>query len=196
LVHRPPSAGQATQFGASQTHLLLLHLLPSEHCGPLPHMQAPPSQALERVLEHWLPPPQWHRPALQLSARPALHTVQVPPSLPHALTVLPPQLLPEQQPLEQVLALHTQLPPEHCWPATHAAPAPQAQPPSAPHALARAALHIWQLPPSMPQSDSEGASHMWLVSQHPLAQLVLSQTQPPPVQCWPAMHAAPPLHWH
>jgi hypothetical protein len=29
-----------------------------------------------------------------------------------------------------------------------------------------------------------------------LAQLVLSQTQPEPVQCWPATHIAPPLHWH
>jgi hypothetical protein len=113
LVHRPPSEGQKQLLG-SQTHWVPLHLSPSLHWLPPPHLQSPPTQALERVLEHWLLPPQWHLPALQLSARPALHTVQVPPSLPHAPTVVPPQLLPEQQPPEHELALQTQLPPEHC----------------------------------------------------------------------------------
>lgn len=31
--------------------------------------------------------------------------------------------------------------------------------------------------------------------QHPVPQLVPSQTQPVPVQCWPTAQIAPPLHW-
>ncbi len=121
-----------------------------------------------------------------------LQAVQVPPSLPQAARVVPPQVFPWQQPFEHEVALQTQLPEEQVWPETHWAPVPQPQVPFDSQALARLVLQATQAPPSIPQAETEGVVQV-VPEQQPVGQPVLSQTQPLPVQCCPVAQAAPPL---
>jgi hypothetical protein len=105
------------------------------------------------------------------------------------------QLLEMQQPLGQVVPLHTQAPP------TQSAPAPQS--PELPHrqrplvqAFEVAALHATQAAPPLPQVAKVEVVH-WPPAQHPLGQEVPSQTQAPPRQCCPAAQGGPlpQAHW-
>jgi len=72
---------------------------PLTHCWPL--AQGPPVA------------PHTHVPFTQLSARDVLHAMQLPPFVPQAETVGTVQVLPEQQPFGQLVALQTQRPPLH-----------------------------------------------------------------------------------
>lgn len=88
--------------------------------------------------------------------------------------------------------------PTHCWPATHALPAPQRQVPwVAPHWLAKPELHGQHVCPAVPHSDGKLVERQVLPWQHPMGQLVASHTHAPPTQRWPAPHAAltPQRHW-
>ncbi len=145
-------------------------------------MQTPPVQLSDRWLEHWLLEPHLQPPLVQLSARLIEQVVQVPPSLPHALSRPPVQVLPWQQPPEQDEPVHTQLPLEQTWPVAHWALVPQAQVPVAEQLSARVPLHVTQAPPSKPQFETVGVLQV-VPEQHPVGHPVLSQTQLPPSQC-------------
>ncbi len=118
--------------------------------------------------------PHWHFPVLaQLSARVGSQVTQAAPPRPQLPVDGAAQVVPEQQPPGQFVVLQLlQTPPAQIRPAQswHAAP-------PAPHALL--AVPVRHVVPE----------------QQPLAQDVLSQTQAPLTQRWPAPHGAPVPHW-
>lgn len=123
-------------------------------------MQEPPKQRCP--LPH-RPPPDPHRqtPPSQRSAFEP-QAVHAPPPLPHWDVDGETQVLPEQQPDGQDVALHTQTPPWQRWPAPHAAPPPhrhwpplqvsatvlsQATHAAPPEPQAATEVPVWQAPP-------------------------------------------------
>jgi hypothetical protein len=108
---------------------------------------------------------------VQPSALVALHEVQVAPAEPHALAEGTVQVPFAQQPLAQVVTSQpVHLPPVQWEPAVEE--------------------QFWQVTPPRPQERS--ISLVWQVpetSQQPLGQLVASQRQLPPWQCWPVAQA-------
>ena len=101
------------------------------------------------------------------------------------------QVFPLQQPLGHEVALHTQLPPTHCWPAAHAAPPPQAQAPTALQLSAVVGSQAVQRLPAAPQAVSDGVMQPPRRPQQPRGQEVWSHTQAPPTQCVPVPQAGP-----
>ena len=72
---------------------------PTPHCGPLPHLHCPDTHCV---------------------APEGLQALQAVPPDPQAVRVLPgAQLVPEQHPPGQLVALHTHTPLTQAWPATH-----------------------------------------------------------------------------
>lgn len=134
---------------------------PGEHWGLGPHLHCPPTHAL---------------------APPTVQAVHPAPLAPHAPSAVPGmQRFPWQQPVEQLVVLHTQLPPTHCWPALQAGLPPQRQVP--PEQLsATAELQGAHAAPFCPHWVA-----LWPVVMHsppalqqPLGQLVASQRQAVP----------------
>jgi hypothetical protein len=146
------------------------------------HTQAPPEQRCPTA--HVAPLPQAQAPAVQRSdfESQAAHIAPAEPQLEAVWLPLAMQVLPEQQPPGQEVALHTQLPPEQVCPAPQAAPVPHLQAPLVqvlvlPEQGAQAA-------PPVPQLAA-----LWLAPvmhtpalQQPVGQLVASQTQAAPEQ--------------
>lgn len=144
------------------------------------------------------PAPQPHTPFEQLLPEGA-QLPQAAPPVPHTLPFCPKygmQTLPLQQPLGQLVASHTQLPPEQRCPAAQALPPPQVQLPLV-HASAVVASQVVQLPPpGVPHAPREKLVTQLDPLQQPLAQLDESHTHIPPAQCWPAAHGTPVPHLH
>jgi hypothetical protein len=118
----------------------------------------------------------------------------VPPVGPHAEIVGGiVHVVPEQQPTEQDVELQTHLPPEHCWPAAHAAPMPHAHAPEDEQLSAFVVSHEAHAAPPVPQLGNASALHT-APEQQPVAQDVELQTQAPAEHTWPAPHAADAPH--
>jgi hypothetical protein len=128
------------------------------------HTQAPPTQRWPA--EHAAPEPHAQAPFAQRSAV-ALQAVQVLPAVPHdAVVTGVTHALPLQQPLGQLVALQTQAPPTHCWPAPQAAFAPQRQVP-APQPSALGAVQEAQAAPPTPQVAATDCLHTPPLQQPP-----------------------------
>lgn len=137
--------------------------------------------------------PQAHAPDVQRSDL-ASHAAQLMPAAPHAVVDWVPvstQVLPEQQPVEQLAAVHVQVPLVQTCPAAHAAPAPHRHAP--PVQAFVFPVHAAHAAPPVPQAAAVCAVPMMHAPalQQPVGQLVASHTQAPPTQRCPAPHAAP-----
>lgn len=166
------------QLVPSHTHAPFEHRWPAAHC------------AFE---------PQRHWPPVHESARPVTQAVHVPPLVPHAARSITLHWFPWQQPDAQLVASQTQAPETQRWPAPHAAFAPQRHAPPA-QVSAFEVSHAVHVPPPVPQAVRSISLH-WFPWQQPDGQLVESHVHVPPMQRWPAPHAAlapqrhePPTH--
>ncbi len=154
---------------------------------PVPHEPVPdfwqlPSLAQhplghEAALQTHLPPmhcwpephgsdelPHSHAPLAQLSATKVLHAVHASPEMPQALVERALHVGPEQQP------------PVHVCEQPVQAPTEQLSPPG----------QLWHWLPPLPQAPSVLPGWQTLPAQHPVGQVVPSQTQPPLRQRWPS----------
>jgi len=170
----PPSGAQAdadsdvqvvpvqhpVQDVESQAHALLEQCCPDEQSGPPPHVQTPlvqPSAFASQVV----------------------HCAPLAPQFIVEVDVM--HVVPEQHPLGQDVALHTQAPPTHAsWPQS-APVVPQTQTPEVEHvsALVPHALHE---PPDVPHAEVDCGMHIE-PEQHPLAHVIASHPQTPTMQC-------------
>jgi hypothetical protein len=124
VLHAPPPVPQADVDCGS--HTLPLQQ-PVGHDVAL-HTQLPPTQACP--MAHCWPEPQLQLPPAQESARPDAQPMHVAPLPPHWVVVGIVHVVPAQHPLGHEVALHTQAPLTHSWPAPHGAPVPQAHAPA------------------------------------------------------------------
>jgi len=159
---------QPVHDSASQIQLPPEQRWPAPHGCPLPHRQAPVGE--------------------QVSALARSHATQVAPSAPHVDNVRALQVDPVQQPFAQEVASQRHRPPAQCWPAPQAAALPQRQDPDV-QLSALVALQTRQVAPPVPQLAVDGALQVVPVQQ-PSGHEVVSQTQAPTAQRWPAPQAA------
>ena len=135
---------------------------------PFVHTHAPPVQT--RPTPHSGPEPHWHAPFAQLSARVESQGVQPLPSMPQLDSDGAVHVPPEQHPVEQEVASHTQLPAaEHSCPVAQAGSDPQLQVPDAEQLSALVVSHAEHASPVVPQVATEGVSHI-APTQHPPGQ--------------------------
>ena len=117
-------------------------------------MQRPPTQRCPPA--HALFTPQEQTPAaLQLSALVGSQARQAPPLVPQVASAVVLQVVPEQQPLAQEVASHTQAPAWQRWPVWQAAPLPQRQAPSGEQVSALAGSQLTHAAAAVPQAGSE-----------------------------------------
>jgi len=148
--------------------------LPPEHAWPLPHAAAPPQVQL---------------PVAEQPSPVVPQLVHEPPFAPHAIAegvvhVVPPW----QQPVGHEAMSHTQWPPKHTWPLTHAVAPPHVQAPLAeqPSAAEPQFVHV---APAVPQAAAVGGVVHVLPEQQPIGQLVeLQPLHAPLLQVWPLGH--------
>ena len=133
--------------------------------------------------------------AEQRSALLAAHVVQTLPPTPQLATAGVRQLFPAQHPVRQDSESQIQTPAAQRWPTTHAAVAPQAQPPAALQLSAREGSQVKHAAPAAPQRASDGETQL-TPSQHPVGHEVALHTHFPATHRWPALHrgAAPQTH--
>ena len=129
---------------------------------------------------------------------PTAHIWQARPPPPQAASALPGrQVVPEQQPVLQLVPSHTQAPFWQRWPLAQGAPAPQTQVPAAeqpsaasasqtlhaapgaPHAAAARGLHVppAQQPPAQVVTLHVTTASRWQVSEQPSPENVLPSSQ-------------------
>lgn len=167
-----PEQQPVEQLEGVQTQVPFAQTCPAPHAAPAPHRHAPPVQAfVVPVQAEQAAPPVPH--AAAVCAVPTMHA----PAL--------------QQPVGQLAALHTQAPPTQRNPAPHAAPVPQRQAPEVQRSPASPQLE--HAAPAAPQAVAL-VGVQTLPTQHPLGQLVASQTHAPPTHRCPEPHAAPAPH--
>ncbi len=136
---------------ASHTQLPATQCWPSAHAGPVPHWQAPSTEHESAVT----PSHESHdAPAVPQAARLRLRHCPIA----------------SQQPSGQDAAVHWQVPPTHCWPAEHCAPAPQLHAPAAEQPSARKGSHATHACAFCPHVASERVLHV-LPVQHPFVQV-------------------------
>jgi hypothetical protein len=104
--------------------------------------------------------------------------------------------VPSQHPSGQLFEVHWQLPATHCWPEPQTAPAPHAQPPSAPHRSDTLEAQVVHWPPPAPQRGKVEVSQL-LPLQQPVEQLSALHTHSAASHRWPCAHtpASPQAHW-
>jgi hypothetical protein len=133
-----------------------------------------------------------------------VQAMQAAPPVPHTEFVVPAWHMPlaSQQPLGQLVLLHTHWPLLQVWPEGQTCPhAPQLLtsllrslqlPPQQPGVVPGQVVHV---PPLMPQVLADCAWQVPPASQQPLGQLVLLQPHWPLLQVWPGEHwvHVPPL---
>lgn len=170
----PPVVQQPGQDVASQTHAPPTHRFPAAQGPPVvPQTQLPVAEQVSEL---------------------AGHAAQLAPAAPHAELLRAVQTLPAQQPVGQLVALHTHAVPLQTWPTPHAGPVPQTHEPVASHPVAFVASHTEHADPALPQAASALGWHACTTSQHPLEQLPALQAPPvhtPPMQVCAAPHAGP-----
>jgi hypothetical protein len=195
---------------------------PALHTGPPPQLHAPPAeQESARAVSqptHTAPPlPQAatdgvlqvlpeQQPLGQLVALhplhtppvhtcPAGHTPHAAPPAPHDAAVVPATHAPlAQHPLGHDVPSHTQVLATQRWPAAQATPLPHRQVPVA-EQLSDRMSHATQVDPASPQLPGARARQVAPLQQ-PLGHDIESHTHAPPLQRWPATHAAPTPHAH
>jgi hypothetical protein len=149
------------------------------------HPQLPAVQVMP--VPQGAPAPHRQPPAVQLSAL-VPQVVQAAPPAPQLAVEVPVlQVLPLQQPL-QVTPSQTQLPETQCRFEVQALFEPQRHAPADEQLSAVVLLQPVQLAPLVPQLPRVGGLTQLLLLQHPLGQLVASQTQLPDTQCRPVVH--------
>ena len=175
-LHWPVASQQPVgQLVASQTQAPPEQRWPTAHAGPVPQAHAPLVQRSDFVSQ-------------------AAHASPAEPQLVVVWLPLAMQVLPEQQPLGQEVALHTQLPPEQVCPVPQAAPVPHRQAP-----LVQVLVlpeHGTQAAPPVPQEAALCPAPLTQTPalQQPEGQLVASHTQAPPEQRCPVAQALPGPH--
>lgn len=158
---------------ASHTHVLLEHRCPTAQVAPVPHRQVP------------LP---------QLFARVESQVLQAAPPWPQALTSgAATQVVPEQQPVGQVVESHTQLPLTQCKLEPQPAWVPQRQLPVL-QLSAFVVSQVVQLAPLTPHCEVVGGVTQLVPAQQPVEQDEESQTHALFEHRWPTLHAAPVPH--
>ncbi len=136
--------------------------------------------------------PHLHAPPVQLFDALGLHATQAAPAVPQVAAVLALQTSPTQQPLAHEVASQTHWLLRQRVPGPHAGPEPQVQVPLV-QLSAVVAVQAWQAAPGWAQLDSDWAVQT-LPAQQPLAHEEALHTHVPPLQIWPAAHAAPLPH--
>ena len=135
------------------------------------------------------PPPQRQPPGPQLSARRGSQAAQVPPLVPHWLTVPGERHeVPLQQPRPQDVESQTQVLLKQRCPVAHAALAPQRHEPL-PQLLAVVASQVVHCAPPAPHWETVSAVTQLVPAQQPPPQVVASHTQTLFAQCRPAPQA-------
>ena len=178
LVQAAPLRPQASTVGGAVPTLPVQHPVGQEVAS---HTQLPP-------LQRWPAPqaalaPHLHWPPAQVSALLASQATQLAPLVPQVLVLgVLHRCAASQQPPAHEVELHTQVPPEHSWPATQAAPPPQVQVPLALQPSAFERSQLAQAAPLTPQALAVGGLVHALLAQQPVGQEVASQTQVPPLQ--------------
>jgi hypothetical protein len=149
------------------------------------HTHLPPEQTWP--LPHAVPPPQEQAPVAEQPSAVVPQLVHMAPAVPHAVADGVVHVVPEQQPLEHEVALHTHTPPEHAWPVAHAAAPPQVQAPVAeqPSAVMPQLLHV---APPVPQAAAEGMVQVVPEQQPPGQLAALQPLHAPMLQVWPVGH--------
>lgn len=195
----PQAAHAAPPVPHSPFAVPALQMLPAQQpVGQLveSQMQAPAEHTCPAP--QGAPAPQAQPPLVQRSVLAGSHAVHAAPDEPQALALCAPverQVLLLQQPAGHELALQTQLPPEHVWPAAQAAPVPQRQTPEV--QVLVEPEHGPQAAPAVPQVEAlwlPKGMH-WPALQQPLGHEVESQTHAPPRHRCPGAQAAPVPHW-
>ncbi len=125
-------------------------------------------------MAHAGPDPQLQTPPVQRSAVVGSHAVHAAPPAPHAPSEGELQLLPEQQPVVQVIAQPLHTPPVHVCPPGQ----------------------DWQVDPPLPHATAELPASQVAPLQQPDGQVVASQTHAPERHRWPDPHGAPDPHMH
>jgi len=217
-LHAPPEQHPEGQELELQTHTPPEHSCPAPHGAPNPHVQTPLAKHLSVLLGsqavHVMPPsphvendgvshvePE-QQPDMQLAMQPLQlpdaeqvcgvgHDWHAPPPFPQAPAVSPgwQVWLASQQPSGHEVALQTHLPPEQICPAAQATAPPQVHAPAV--QASAVAPHATHAEPAFPHAVVASVVVHVDPEQHPLAHDVASQTQAPPEQTWPALHAAP-----
>lgn len=182
--HATPPVPQLSVSDAWQTPLLqhplgqVLALQVDAH-EPPSQRQLPPTQVAGAT--HAAPVPQVHWPeAEQLSARAAVHAVQVPPSVPQVVAEGVRQAPAWQQPRGHETLSHWQAPLTQRWPEAQGAEVPQRQLPLL-QLLARVVLQLVHAAPPEPQAITVGVRQV-LPLQHPPSQLAAQSGHTPPSQ--------------
>ena len=141
-----PEQHPVAQEVALQTQAPATHCCPLAQAACVPHAQVPVLEQLSAVI-----------PQL----------VQAAPGMPQSDVVVGvAHVVPLQQPVGQVVALHTHAPATHACPATHSAPEPHTQAPLDEHALASVELHAMHAVAPVPHSARVGGeTHMELWQQ-------------------------------
>jgi hypothetical protein len=167
---------------------------PTQIAPPLPQVA---TDGLLQVAPEQQPPGQLvalqplQRPAPQVC--PAGQVSQALPPAPHDSALVPGTHMPcAQHPLGQEVPSHTQVLATQRWPTPQAPPLPHRQVPAA-EQLSERASQATQVAPAVPQVPSARVTQV-VPLQHPLGQEVMSQTQLPDMQRWPAAQAAPLPH--
>jgi hypothetical protein len=185
-MQAPPRGPQAAPVRAVQT---FPEQQPEVQVDAL-HWQTPETQA--DPMEQAAKTPQRQAPLLQTLARVVSQTWHWAPLAPQAESAVPSgtQVVPEQQPVGQEVALQTQAPPEQTCPLPQAGPPPQVQAPVAAQPSATSP-QSWQVVPGALQAWTPSGVQVF-PKQQPSAHDVESQVQPAAVQRWPAAQAGPP----
>ncbi len=190
-AHEVPAAPHAPSVSEpSATQVVPLQHPPGQLLAL--HTQAPPTQACPAA--HAAPEPQVQLPCALHPSAVGPQAVQVAPLAPHceALGVMHWPAL--QQPLGQLVASHTHWPDTQRSPVPHSAPLPHLHAP--PAQVSALALQEAQAMPEGPQAAVLSGETQMLPLQHPVEQLVASQTQAPLWQRWPGPQAVPVPHLH
>lgn len=122
--------------------------------------------------------------------------MQVAPGIPHCDADGVMHVAPLQHPLGHEVALQTQVPPTHCWPAEQGWPEPHVQAPVLEQPSAVVGSHATHALPPLPQAVSDRGLQLG-PEQHPLAHVIAHpEHRPSPWQVSFAgqlAHALPPL---
>jgi hypothetical protein len=122
----------------------------------------------------------------------AVHARQDAPPVPqaHALSDVT-QVVPEQQPLGQLVGSHVQAPLRHRWPVAHGGPPPHVHAPLAQPSAIAAAVQSIHVPPLAPHAVGLEPAAQPPEAQQPEEQLEGSQTHVAFAQRSPSPHAEP-----
>ena len=189
-VHEPPAVPQVAMVAGRQ---VLPSQQPSGHDAAV-QLQTPPTHSWWSA--HGGLAPQWQVPPVQVSDWMPQST-QALPALPQVAAPAVSHCPPAQQPVGHETLSQTHRVPRQRWPATHAAPPPQAQAPPM-QSSARFGSQGAHAAPVVPQASNVGVVQ-WVPAQQPLGQLrsdymaEVSRPLPNRLLMWMPLPAATPV---